>query len=376
VKHAWNPSTTLNVIEREIMSQFHHLRVLSCKNETRDAVVVTLEVPESVREVFRFVQGQHLTLRTRLDGGEIRRSYSICSAPFEDHLRIAIKRVQDGLFSTWANENLKPGHTVECMEPSGHFNVPLDPASARHHVAFAAGSGITPVLSIIKATLAGEPLSSVTLVYGNRASSSVLFKDELADLKNQYLTRLNLVYILSREHQDIDLFNGRIDRTKCDELLKRWIDPATIDVAYICGPQIMMEEVSESLQGRQVDKARIKMELFSSGLPRGPRRPSATAAPSSTECKVTVIQDGRRREFSIKKNKETVLDSALEQGIELPYSCKGGVCSTCRCKMTSGEVEMDVKFALEDYEVARGFILTCQSYPLTNELVLDYDQES
>jgi ring-1,2-phenylacetyl-CoA epoxidase subunit PaaE len=187
---------------------------------------------------------------------------------------------------------------------------------------------------------------------------------------------LNLVYILSREHQDIDLFNGRIDRTKCDELLKRWIDPATIDVAYICGPQIMMEEVSESLQGRQVDKARIKMELFSSGLPRGPRRPSATAAPSSTECKVTVIQDGRRREFSIKKNKETVLDSALEQGIELPYSCKGGVCSTCRCKMTSGEVEMDVKFALEDYEVARGFILTCQSYPLTNELVLDYDQES
>jgi ring-1,2-phenylacetyl-CoA epoxidase subunit PaaE len=377
VKHAWNPSTTLNVIERnEIMSQFHHLRVLSCKNETRDAVVVTLEVPEGVREAFRFVQGQHLTLRTRLDGEEIRRSYSICSAPFEDDLRIAIKRVPDGLFSTWANENLKAGHTVECMEPSGHFNVPLDPAFPRHHVAFAAGSGITPVLSIIKATLAAEPLSSVTLVYGNRASSSVLFKDELADLKNQYLTRLNLVYILSREHQDIDLFNGRIDRTKCDELLKCWIDPATIDVAYICGPQIMMEEVSESLQGRHVDKARIKMELFSVGLPRGPRRPLAAAAPGSTECNVTVIQDGRRREFSIQKNKETVLDSALEQGIELPYSCKGGVCSTCRCKMTSGEVEMDVNFALEDYEVARGFILTCQSYPLTNELVLDYDQES
>jgi ring-1,2-phenylacetyl-CoA epoxidase subunit PaaE len=358
------------------MSQFHQLRVLDCKAETRDAVVVTFEVPEMKREAFRFVQGQHLTLRALLDGEEVRRSYSICSAPFENNMRIAIKRVQDGLFSTWASENLKAGHMIECMEPSGHFNVPLEPAIARHHVAFAAGSGITPVLSILKTTLAAEPLSRVTLVYGNRASSSVLFKEELADLKDQFLTRLNLVYILSREHQDIDLFNGRIDRAKCDELLKHWIDPATIDVAYICGPQSMMEDVSESLQAGGVEKARIKMELFSIGFPLGPRRSSVLAAPGSKECKVTVIQDGRRREFSIQKNKDTVLDAALAEGVELPYSCKGGVCSTCRCKMISGEVEMDVNFALEDYEVARGFILTCQSYPLTNGLVLDYDQES
>jgi ring-1,2-phenylacetyl-CoA epoxidase subunit PaaE len=377
VKNAWNPSTILSVTERdEIMSQFHQLRVLSCKAETRDAVVVTFEVPEAKREAFRFVQGQHLTLRTLLDGEEVRRSYSICSAPYEDSVSIAIKRVEDGLFSTWANENLKAGHMVECMGPSGHFHVPLDPAMTRHHVAFAAGSGITPVLSIIKATLATEPLSNVTLVYGNRASSSVLFKEELADLKDRFLTRLNLVYILSREHQDIDLFNGRIDRAKCDELLKRWIDPMTIDVAYICGPQSMMEGVSESLQAQGVEKARIKMELFSAGLSHGLRKTSVVATPDGRECKVTVIQDGRRREFSIQKNKGTVLDAALAGGVELPYSCKGGVCSTCRCKMTSGEVEMDVNFALEDYEVARGFILTCQSYPLTDELVLDYDQES
>jgi ring-1,2-phenylacetyl-CoA epoxidase subunit PaaE len=258
----------------------------------------------------------------------------------------------------------------------GHFYVPLKPDTARHHVAFAAGSGITPVLSIIKTTLATEPQSRFTLFYGNRASSSVIFKEELEDLKDRYLSRFNLVFILSREHQDIELFNGRIDRAKCDQLLERWIDAADIDVAYICGPQSMMEAVSASLQAHGVAKDHIKMELFSSGLPTGPRKAAMITAPGNKECKVTLIQDGHKREFFAEKNKDTLLDSALKQGIELPYSCKGGVCSSCRCKMIAGEVEMDVNFALEDYEVARGFILTCQSYPLTNEIVLDYDQES
>jgi ring-1,2-phenylacetyl-CoA epoxidase subunit PaaE len=358
------------------MNKFHPLRVASLRNETRDAVVVTFEVPEEQRQAFRFTPGQHLTLRSKFDGEEIRRSYSICSAPFDDQIRIAIKRVQDGLFSTWASKNLRPGHIIECMEPAGHFNVPLEPESERHHVAFATGSGITPILSIIKTTLVAEPKSRFTLVYGNRASSSVIFKEELADLKDRYLDRLNLVFMLSREQQDIELFNGRITGAKCDELLSHWIDPADIDVAYICGPRSMMEEVTASLQAHGVAKDRIKMELFDSGLPRGPRKHAEVAVSGNRECRVTVIQDGRSREFRVEKDKQTLLDAALEQGIEIPYSCKGGVCSTCRCKMTKGEVDMDANYALEDYEVARGFILTCQSYPLSNEVVLDFDQEN
>jgi len=358
------------------MSKFHSLRVASLKPETRDAVVVTFEVPPDQVDAFRFTQGQHLTLRSQFEGEEIRRSYSICAAPDDGFLRVAIKRVQDGLFSTWANQELRPGHVVECMEPSGHFNVPLEPESARHHVAFAAGSGITPVLSIIKATLKSEPKSQFTLVYGNRSSSGVLFKEELENLKDRYLTRLNLVFVMSRETLDIELFNGRIDRAKCDRLLECWVDPTGIDVAYICGPQTMMEEVSESLKCHGVDRARIKMELFASALPRVPRRPATKQVEGRPECRVTLIQDGRSREIFIEKNKETILDSALEQGVELPYSCKGGVCSTCRCKMTKGEVDMDANFALEDYELARGFILSCQSYPVTDEIVLDFDQES
>lgn len=357
------------------MSHFYPLRVASCRNETRDGVVVAFDVPEHLRDRFRFVQGQHLTLRALIDGEEIRRSYSICSAPFEGVLRIAIKRVADGAFSTWAHGHLRPGQAIECMEPAGHFHVPLEPAQARHHLAFAAGSGITPVISIVKATLAAEPRSYVTLVYGNRASSTVLFKEELADLKDQYMERFNLVHILSREHQDIDLFNGRIDRAKCEQLFDRWIDASSIGEAYICGPRNMMEDVSQSLQARNIDKSRIKMEIFSAGLPQGPRKPQSVAVEAG-RCKVTVIQDGRHRRFAMERNQLTVLDAALEQGIELPYSCKGGVCSTCRCKMTRGEVEMDTHDALEDYEIARGFILPCQSYALTGDLVLDYDQNS
>jgi ring-1,2-phenylacetyl-CoA epoxidase subunit PaaE len=358
------------------MSQFHSLCVSNCRIETRDAVVVTLDIPAELRDEFQFIQGQHVTLRAQLDGEEVRRSYSICTAPSDGEIRIAIKRVHDGLFSSWAYQHLKAGDVVECMAPAGHFHVPLEPDAARHHVAFAAGSGITPVLSIIKTTLAIEPNSRVTLFYGNRASSAVIFKEELEDLKDRYMGRFNLVFILSREHQDIDLFNGRIDREKCDALLRQWIDPADIDVAYICGPQSMMEAVKESLQAHGIAKEQIKMELFATALPKGPRKVVAPSAGELAECHVKVILDGRRHEYSLKKNTQTLLDAALEQGLELPYSCKGGVCSTCRTKMLKGEVEMDTNFALEDYEVARGFILTCQSYPLTDEIVLDYDQES
>ena len=357
------------------MSQFHSLRVAFLTYETRDAVVVTFDVPREQQAAFRFTPGQNLTLRAHFDGKELRRSYSICSAPFEDKISIAIKRVQDGLFSTWANKELRQGHTIECMTPSGTFGAPVDPGKARHHVAFAAGSGITPVISILKTILHEEPLSLFTLVYGNRSSSSVIFKEELENLKDRYLQRFRLVFILSREQQDVDLFNGRIDRVKADQLFKRWIDPTSIDIAYICGPQTMMEDVYASLTAHGVAKENVRRELFGSS-DRSVRKPIVSEVANHRTCSVTVIQDGHRREFLIPRNQHSVLDEALAQGVELPYSCKGGVCSTCRCKLTAGEVEMDINFALEDYEVARGFILPCQSYPITSELVLDFDQES
>lgn len=361
------------------MSKFHEVKVASVRQETRDAVAVTFAVPAALVEQFRYVQGQHLTLRTEVNGEDIRRSYSICSAMQDDRLRIAIKRVPGGLFSNWANDFLKPGHNLELMPPSGHFNVPLSPENRKHYVAFAAGSGITPVFSLVKTTLIAEPRSQVTLVYGNRSSASVMFREELADLKDIYRERLNLVFILSREQQDIDLFNGRIDRAKCDALLEKWIDPTGIDVAFLCGPLGMMEAVSASLQAHGLDRARIKMELFATSLSQTPRLAPAHhihLIPGHNECQVTVIQDGRTRQFTMEKNKGNVLEAGLAQGIELPYSCKGGVCSTCRCKVIEGEVDMDANFALEDYEIARGFRLLCQSYPVTDRLLIDFDQET
>ena len=358
------------------MSKFHELTVAGVRPETRDALVVTLVAPAESREAFRYEAGQHLTLRAHIDGSEVRRSYSICSSAQEQVLRIAIKRVDDGLFSNWAADNLQAGHRVEVMEPSGHFNVPLQPQARRHHVAFAAGSGITPILSLIKTTLQAEPLSHFTLIYGNRASSSVIFKDELEDLKDSYLSRLRLVFILSREQQDVDLFNGRIDAAKCEALLKSWVRPEDIDIAYVCGPQTMMEQVQATLMAHGIAKSNIKLELFSSGLNDEAKARRATRARVDGGCRVIVIQEGRTREFTMPRNVATVLDAALEQGIELPYACKGGVCSTCRCKRIRGEVDMDANYSLEDYELARGFILACQSYPVSEELMIDFDQET
>ncbi|MGQ0503203.1 MAG: 1,2-phenylacetyl-CoA epoxidase subunit PaaE [Panacagrimonas sp.] len=358
------------------MTRFHSLRVTEVRPETREALVVTFAPPDDAAGAFRYLAGQHLTLKACIDGEELRRSYSICASAQDQRLRIAIKRVDDGLFSNWAAEHLKAGSRIEVMEPQGHFHVPLEPEARRHHLAFAAGSGITPILSLIKTTLAAEPRSRFTLIYGNRASSSVIFKDELADLKDRYLARLNLVFILSREQQDVDLFNGRIDAAKCDELLRRWVNPAGIDVAYICGPQSMMEQVSDRLMAHGLHKAQIRMELFASALPKAPRAARPGRVKGAEGCQVTVIQNGLTRRYALQKNTDTLLDAALEAGIELPYSCKGGVCGTCRCKLVQGEVDMDANYSLEDYELARGFILPCQSFPVTDALLLDFDQET
>lgn len=360
------------------MSQFYPLKVASVAKNTRDAVVVTFDVPDELHDKFAFRPGQYLTLRTLVNGEDLRRSYSICAAPEDKQLRVAIKRLNDGAFSSWANQELVNGHTLDVMPPDGNFTMEFSPSEARNYVAFAVGSGITPILSLVKTALGTEPHSSFTLFFGNRASSAVLFREEIEDLKNIYMERFSLVYVMSREHQDIALFNGRLDGDKVNELLGCWLDPASIDYAFVCGPQDMTESVTQALQDKGIDKSHIKFELF--GSPKGPRAlrtgKEAAKAPGNNDCEVTIIQDGVTRTIVIEKNKDSVLDSALAQGVELPYSCKGGVCSTCRCKVTEGEVDMDANFALEDYEVARGFVLSCQSFPVTDRLVIDFDQET
>jgi ring-1,2-phenylacetyl-CoA epoxidase subunit PaaE len=355
------------------MSKFYPLTVAKVKNETRDAIAVTFNVPPELKETFAYQQGQHLTLRAMIDGEDVRRSYSICSAVQDDTLRVAIKRTPGGMFSSWANETLKPGATLDVMPPMGHFNVPLDASNEKHYLAFAVGSGITPILSIVKTTLLAEPKSRFTLVYGNRASSSVIFRDELADLKDAYLDRLKLVYVMSREPQDIELFNGRITREKCAEFLRHWIDIKDIDVAFVCGPEDMMHGVSGALQDAGLPKERIRIELFAASIPKHQHKPRPIEAGASARTEVTVIMDGSAASFTMDKEKESILDAGLRAGIDMRYSCKGGVCSTCRCKVLDGQVEMDVNYALEDYEVARGFVLSCQSFPITDKIVVDFD---
>jgi ring-1,2-phenylacetyl-CoA epoxidase subunit PaaE len=359
-------------------SRFHPLKVASVARNTRDAVVVSFELPPELEPAFAFRPGQYLTLRTHIGEQEERRSYSICSAPGDSHLRVAIKRVDEGIFSSWANHQLQAGEILEVMPPEGNFTVDFAPGNRRHYAAFAVGSGITPVLSLAKTALSTEPQSRFSLFFGNRASSSVLFREEIEDLKNRYMTRFSLAHVMSREAQDIELFNGRLDGAKVSRILDVWLRPADLDYAFICGPQSMIEGVVEALLAHGMARDRIKYELF--GAPRGPRALRTGSPPAvaggRAQCQVTVVQDGHSRSFVIDKNRDSVLDSALAQGIELPYSCKGGVCSTCRCKVLQGEVDMDANFALEDYEVARGFVLTCQSYPVSDTLVLDYDQET
>ena len=356
------------------MSKFHRLSVAKIERETRDAVAITFAIPAEYAEAFRFAAGQHLSLRADIGGEDVRRSYSICSGEQDGALRIAVKRNPGGVFSEWANETLKAGATLDVLPPVGHFNVLLAAGNRKHYAGFAAGSGITPLISLVKTTLAREPFSQFTLFYGNRASSTVMFKEELAALKDTYLTRFNLVHVLSREAQDIELLHGRIDRTKADALLAHWLDLDDIDAVFICGPDGMMHAVADALKARGYPESKTKIERFATSVPKHEHKPGNLPEPGHTECEVTVVLDGTTRTFTLQRGKESVLEAGLRAGVELPYSCKSGVCSTCRAKLTAGEVDMDVNFALEDYEVARGFVLTCQSHPVTDKIAVDYDQ--
>lgn len=358
------------------MAQFHPLTVREVRRETRDAVVVTLEPRPEDRDAFAFTQGQYLTFRRSFDGEELRRSYSICSAR-GDALRVGIKRVEGGAFSTWANAELRPGDVLEAMPPMGNFHAPIDPAAEKHYLLFAGGSGITPVLGILKTILAEEPGSSATLVYGNRSTSSIMFREELEDLKNENLGRLSILHVLESEAQDIELFSGRVDREKCDALFSAWIDVASADMAFICGPEPMMLAIADALKAHGMPEARIKFELFLSSQPgRARRTAAAVAAAQADQAKRTSAQitlDGTTRTIEMEKG-QSVLEAALAADLDAPYACKAGVCSTCRALVLEGEVEMEANYALEDYEVARGYVLTCQCYPLGDRVVVSYDQ--
>ncbi|AYF87103.1 phenylacetate-CoA oxygenase/reductase subunit PaaK [Pseudomonas sp. DY-1] len=357
------------------MSKFHSLTIKEVRPETRDAVSIAFDIPADLTEAFRFTQGQHLVMRTQMDGEEVRRSYSICTGVNDGELRVAIKRVAGGRFSAFANESLKAGQSLEVMPPSGHFFVELDAARHGNYLAVAAGSGITPILSIIKTTLESEPNSRFTLIYGNRSSASALFREQLEDLKNSYLQRLNLIFVFSREQQDVDLYNGRIDADKCGQLFSRWIDVKALDAAFICGPQAMTETVRDQLKANGMPTERIHFELFAAAGSNAKREArEAARTTDSAVSQVTVIADGREMTFELSRNSVSVLDAGNAQGMELPYSCKAGVCSTCKCKVVEGEVEMDSNFALEDYEVAAGYVLSCQTFPISEKVVLDFDQ--
>ena len=354
------------------MARFHPLTVTDVRKTTKDAVVVSLAAPESAD--FDFIQGQYMTFRHSFDGEELRRSYSICAGRDDGILQVGIKRVDGGTFSTWANEALKPGDVIEAMPPMGSFHTVLDPDAKRHYLGFAGGSGITPVLSILRTVMATERHARFTLVYANRAVNSIMFRDELEDLKNTYMGRLNVIHVLESDAQDIDLFTGRVDEEKCALLFKSWIDIASVDTAFICGPEPMMLGIAKSLREHGMDDADIKFELFASAQPGRARRKAVPkdAASTDPQTATTVTLDGSTRQFRMPKD-QSLLDAALENALDAPYACKAGVCSTCRAKVTEGEVEMQTNHALEDYEVARGYVLTCQCYPVSDVVVFDYD---
>ncbi len=358
------------------MARFHDLTVTDIHKTIRDAVVVTLKPDDDAADAFAFTQGQYLTFRRDFDGEELRRSYSICAGKDEGILQVGIKRVDGGAFSTWANEELAVGDTLQAMAPMGGFFTELNPTAKKQYLGFAGGSGITPVLSILKTTLAREPNSTFTLVYANKAVSSIMFREELEDLKNTYMGRFNTIHILESDAQEIDLFTGLVSQEKCRQLFRGWIDINHVDVAFICGPEPMMLGIAAALREHGLDDTRIKFELFASGQPGRARRKARSSADGATGANQTVAAitlDGATRTITMAKD-VSILDAALENAMDAPFACKAGVCSSCRCKVLEGEVEMIANHALEDYEVEKGYVLSCQSFPLTDRVVVDYDQ--
>ncbi|RAJ15210.1 FAD-binding oxidoreductase [Olleya aquimaris] len=356
------------------MTDFYNLKVADIYKETEDTSVVTFDVPSELQEAFRFRQGQHLTLKADINGEDVRRSYSLCSSPLDNKWQVAVKLIPGGKFSTYINDNLKAGDQLEVMVPTGTFGVECDPTTSKNYLFFAAGSGITPVLSMIKTHLAQEPNATCKLFYVNKTAKSIIFKEELEQLRNKYFGRLEIYYFLTKERRDIELFNGRFDDDKMKVLTNTFIDiPDTNDV-FLCGPEKMVNYVSEYLINAGLPKHLVHFELFVTGLSEEDIKRAERLAQQNVEgTEVTIVDGGKEFAFTMTKEYDNILDAALGAGADLPFACKGGVCSTCKCEVKEGSVEMKINYALDDKEVSQNLVLSCQAVPTSNKVVVDFD---
>jgi ring-1,2-phenylacetyl-CoA epoxidase subunit PaaE len=357
------------------MSALHNIKVKKVIKETADCVSVSFDIPQGLQPKFQYQSGQYLALETIINGEKVRRSYSLCSAPHESEWKVAIKKVEGGKFSTYANEELTDNEELSVMEPTGSFALVPDSDAANHYVAFGAGSGITPILSMIKTVMHDEPKSRFTLFYGNRNFDTIIFREEIEDLKNIYLDRLSVHHILSKEKLGSPLFLGRIDAQKCEKFAKVFFDPTAVAGFYLCGPAQMIFGVKDQLIADGVDADKINFELFNTGdIPVAEKKVEEETYDSEAESKVTIILDGESFDMPLEYGGNNILDAALAAGADLPYACKGGVCSTCKAQVTNGEATMDINYALEPDEVEKGFILTCQAHPRTSEITVNFDE--
>ena len=356
------------------MAKFHKIKVKNIYKETNDCSVITFDVPADLSDEFNFHQGQHLTLKAEINGEDIRRSYSLCSSPNELEWRVAVKQIPEGKFSTYANTRLKSGEILEIMPPSGTFGVEVQPEAAKNYLFFAAGSGITPVLSMIKTHLSLEAKATCKLFYVNKTAKSIIFKEELEQLRNTYFGRLEIYYFLTKEKRDIDLFNGRFDDERMAVLTKSFIDIPDTSEVFLCGPEDMVNFVSGYLVNAGLPKDLIHFELFITGLSEEDKERAERLAQQNVEgVEITIVDGGKEFHFTMTKDYDNILDAALGAGADLPFACKGGVCSTCKCKVLEGSVEMKVNYALEEHEVAQNFVLSCQSVPTSERITVDYD---
>jgi ring-1,2-phenylacetyl-CoA epoxidase subunit PaaE len=354
------------------MRQFHSLTIKDIKRETRDSIRIALEVPDDLQSEYEFMPGQHLPFQIQVDGKKLRRTYSICSAVGQT-LEIGVRVQPGGQFSEFAAEKLVVGDSIEAMPPSGTFHVDLDVDNAKDYVGFAAGSGITPILSMIKSILITEPNSRFILFYGNRKQSTTMFIEDLYALKNQYLDRLQLNFVFSQEEQEFEPMAGRLDADKVRELYKHFGAGLRANDCFVCGPDSMIQDVKSALIDLGMDESNVHVERF--GVPRkasGAKR--QVAAKTAEQAEITVIMDGHKKSFAMQRDDNNIVDAAADHGIELPYSCKGGVCATCRCHVREGEVNMETNYGLEPWEVEAGFVLACQSRPVSEAVILDYDK--
>lgn len=358
--------------------EFHDLSVIDVSPETSDAITLQFNVPTQLREAYRFTQGQFLTLNAVIDGEPLRRSYSICTSvpdyERDGELRVGIKRVNGGRFSNWANENIRIGQALQVMTPQGRFYTDLNAANTKRYVGFAGGSGITPMLSLIATSLETERGSHFTLVYGNRAVNSIMFLEALEALKNRFIGRFRLIHVLSDEPQDVPLFNGLLDKSKCDDIITHLLSIEQIDHAFICGPEVMMNAAEAALADAGLNAKQISVERFGTPNPSGAPVKNTSSLDEKNSAAVTIIMDGKSRELRVPYEGAAILDAGLQGGANLPYACKGGVCCTCRARVMEGSVSMDKNYTLEQWEMDKGFVLTCQSHPTSAQVVISFDE--